>query len=252
MQVAIVLYPGFTALDFIGPYESLRWLPDTEVRFVWHQPGPIAADSGVLVVGATHSFDETPSPDIILVPGGFSTMEHARDEKVLEWLRTAHTTSTWTASVCSGSVMLAAAGLLDGKRATSHWAALSALKALGVKPVGDERIVAADDAADNRIVTCAGVSAGIDLGLWLTGRIGGEGRAKAIQLSMEYDPQPPFDSGHMSKASATTKATATALMSKDLVKPAQLKAATGLLWDHAIERARSRRRRGRAAKSLAG
>ncbi len=142
MQIAIVLYPGFTALDFIGPYESLRWLPDAEVRFVWHEPGPITADSGVLVVGATHSFDETPSPDIILVPGGFSTMEHARDEKVLDWLRRAHETATWTASVCSGSMMLAAAGLLEGKRATSHWAALSALKALGVTPVGDERIVA--------------------------------------------------------------------------------------------------------------
>jgi transcriptional regulator GlxA family with amidase domain len=243
MQIAIVLYPGFTALDFIGPYESLRWLPDSEVRFVWHQPGPITADSGVLVVGATHSFAETPTPDIILVPGGFSTMEHARDEKVLDWLRTAHETATWTASVCSGSVLLAAAGLLDGKRATSHWAALSALKALGVSAVGDQRIVHEGD-----VVTCAGVSAGIDLGLWLTGRIGGEGRAKAIQLSMEYDPQPPFDSGHMSKASATTKAAATALMSKDLIKPKQLKAATGLLWDHAIDRARAGRKRRRAEK----
>ncbi len=150
MQIAIVLYPGFTALDFIGPYESLRWLPDAEVRFVWHEPGPITADSGVLVVGATHSFAETPSPDVILVPGGFSTMEHARDEKVLDWLRRAHETATWTASVCSGSIMLAAAGLLEGKRATSHWAALSALKALGVKPVGDERIVHEGDDRDMR------------------------------------------------------------------------------------------------------
>ncbi len=148
--------------------------------------------------------------------------------------------------------MLAAAGLLEGKRATSHWAALPALKALGVKPVGDERIVAADGAAQNRIVTCAGVSAGIDLGLWLAGQIAGEGRAKVIQLSMEYDPQPPFDSGHMSKASATTKAAATALMSKDLIKPKQLRAATGLLWDHAIERARSKRRKGRAQVTSAG
>ena len=98
------------------------------------------------------------------------------------------------------------------------------------------------------VVTCAGVSAGIDLGLWLAGQIGGEGRAKVIQLSMEYDPQPPFDSGHMSKASATTKAAATALMSKDLVKPKQLKAATGLLWDHAIERARTKRKRSRNSR----
>lgn len=238
MQIAIMLYPGFTALDFIGPYEVLRWLPDAEVRFVWHEPGPITADSGVLVVGATHSFAETPSPDVILVPGGFSTMEHARDEKVLDWVRKAHETATWTTSVCSGSVILAAAGLLEGKRATSHWAALSALKALGVKAVGDERIV-----HEGKIVTCAGVSAGIDLGLWLAGQIGGDGRAKAIQLSMEYDPQPPYDSGHMSKASATTKAAATALMSKGLVKPTQIRAMSGLLWDHAIKSARSRRKR---------
>ncbi|GFG52490.1 glutamine amidotransferase [Mycolicibacterium agri] len=244
MQIAIVMYPGFTALDFIGPYESLRWLPDAEVRFVWHQPGPVTADSGVLVIGATHSFDETPSPDIILVPGGMTTLEHARDEKVLDWLRRAHETATWTTSVCSGSVLLAAAGLLKGKRATSHWAALSALKALGVTAVGDERIV-----HQGEIVTAAGVSAGIDLGLWLVGEISGENRAKAIQLSIEYDPQPPFDSGHMSKASAASKAMATAFMSKDLVKPKQLKAATGLMWDHAIERARAKRRRGRKAVS---
>src|ERR1700704_5733184 len=140
-QIAIVVYPGFTALDFIGPYEVLRNLPDAEVRFLWHEPGPITADSGVLVVGATHSFDETPSPDVVLVPGGSTTMEHARDKKGLDRVRRAHDTATWTASVCSGSIILAAAGLLKDKRATSHWAALSALKALGVKPVGDERIV---------------------------------------------------------------------------------------------------------------
>src|SRR6201998_3056797 len=196
MQIAIMLYPGFTALDFIGPYEALRWLPDAGGRFVWHEPGPITADSGVLVVGATHSFDETPSPDIILVPGGFSTMEHARDEKLLDWVRRAHETATWTASVCSGSIILAAAGLLDGKRATSHWAALTALKALGVKAVGDERIVVADapdknrsqKTAQNTIVTCAGVSAGIDLGLWLARPIGGGGRGTGVHLSMEGQP----------------------------------------------------------------
>lgn len=236
MQIAIVLYPGFTALDFIGPYETLRWLPDAQVRFVWHEPGPITADSGVLVVGATHSFDETPSPDVILLPGGMTTMEHARDEKLLDWVRAAHQTATWTASVCSGSVVLGAAGLLTGKRATSHWMALPALKTFGATAVGDERIVHEGD-----IVTCAGVSAGIDLGLWLAGQIGGEGRAKAIQLSMEYDPQPPFDSGHTSKASAQTKAAATALMARELAKPAQLKASALLLWDQAIGAVRNRR-----------
>ncbi|OBI76996.1 DJ-1/PfpI family protein [Mycobacterium sp. E740] len=236
MQIAVVLYPGFTALDFIGPYESLRFLPDTEVRFLWHEPGPIAADSGVLLIGATHTFDETPSPDVILIPGGFSTMEHARDEKLLAWVRQAHQSSTWTASVCSGSLILAAAGLLDGKRATSHWAALPFLKTFGATPVGDQRIVRESD----HIVTAAGVSAGLDLGLWLAGQIGGEAKAKTIQLSMEYDPQPPFDSGHMSKASAATKAAAAALMGRDLVKPAQLKAASLLVWDQALKRVRKR------------
>lgn len=238
MQIAIVLYPGFTALDFIGPYEVLRWLPKAEVRFVWHQPGPITADSGVLVVGATHSFAETPSPDVVLVPGGMTSVEHSRDEELLSWLRKAHETTTWTTSVCSGSIILAAAGLLTGQRATSHWMALSALKALGATPVDDERIVPV-----GKVVTGAGVSAGIDLALWLAGQLGGEGRAKAIQLSMEYDPQPPFDSGHMSKASASTKAAAAALMATELAKPAQLKAATLLMWDRALNMARTARKR---------
>jgi transcriptional regulator GlxA family with amidase domain len=237
MQIAIVVYPGFTALDFIGPYESLRWLPDAQVRFVWHEVGPVVADSGVLLVGVTHTFEETPSPDIVLVPGGFTTLEHARDDKLLDWLRRAHQGTTWTASVCSGSVILAAAGLLEGKRATSHWAAVQLLWTFGAVPVTDERIVQSGD----RIVTCAGVSAGIDLGLWLAGRIGGQDRAKAIQLSMEYDPQPPFDSGHLSKASAATKASATALMSRELLKPTQLKATTALLWTQALKRVRARR-----------
>ena len=246
-QIAIVVYPGFTALDFIGPYEVLRNLPDAEVRFVWHEPGPVAADSGVLLVGATHSFDETPSPDILLVPGGMTTFEHARDEKLLEWVRRAHQTATWTASVCSGSVILAAAGLLRGRRATSHWMVVPMLKTFGVTPVSDERIVVAE-ATPNSIVTCAGVSAGIDLAMWLAGQIVGEARAKAIQLTIEYDPQPPFDSGHLSKASAATKATATAMLGKETVKAGQLVPSTLLLWDHALRAVRSKRR-GRRPRS---
>jgi putative intracellular protease/amidase len=237
MQIAIVLYPGFTALDFIGPYEVLHYLPDAEVRFLWHEPGPVTADSGVLTVGATHSFDETPSPDIILVPGGPTTFEHARDEKVLAWLRTADATSTWTTSVCSGSVLLAAAGLLEGRKATSHWIVVPLLKTFGgVTAVGDQRIV-----HQGKYVTAAGVSAGIDLGLWLAGQISGEARARAIQLGIEYDPQPPFDSGHLSKASVATKAAATALLSRDVLKPATLKASTQLLWDQAIRKIRARK-----------
>ncbi|PJE24572.1 MAG: glutamine amidotransferase [Mycobacterium sp.] len=237
-QIAFVAYPGFTALDMIGPYEVLRQLPDADVRFVWHEAGPITADSGVLVLGATHSFAETPSPDVVLVPGGPATPVHARDEKLLDWLRQVHGTAQWTASVCSGSVILAAAGLLRDKRATSHWVALPALKAFGVTPVGDQRIV-----HEGNIITSAGVSAGLDLALWLAAQLGGEGRAKAIQLAIEYDPQPPFDSGHMSKASTTTKAAATALLSKDSLKPANMKATTLLAWNQALAVARSRRRK---------
>ncbi|OBG85917.1 glutamine amidotransferase [Mycobacterium sp. E136] len=234
-QIAIMLYPGYTALDFIGPYDVLRNLPDAEVRFVWHEPGPIEADSGVLLVGATHSFDETPSPDIILIPGGLTSFQHARDEKVLDWVRTAHETSTWTTSVCSGSVILAAAGVLDGRRATSHWMALPMLKPFGVDTVSDQRVV-----HEGKIVTAAGVSAGIDLGLWLYGQIAGDAKAKAVQLVIEYDPQPPYDSGHMSKASAATKATASTLLSRDTVKQGQLAPTVALLWTAALQRVRKK------------
>jgi transcriptional regulator GlxA family with amidase domain len=237
-QIAFVAYPGFTALDMIGAYEVLRNLPGAEVRFVWHETGPITSDSGVLVIGATHSLAETPSPDVILVPGGPSTPVHARDEALLDWLRRAHQTASWTTSVCSGSVILAAAGLLKGRRATSHWLAIPLLKGFGATPVADERIV-----RDDNVVTSAGVSAGLDLALWLAGEIGGEGRAKAIQLAIEYDPQPPFDCGHMSKASPTTKAAATALLSRDSAKPANLKATTMIAWEQALAAVRSRRRR---------
>jgi len=235
-QVAIVVYPGFTALDFIGPYEVLRNLSGTEVRFVWHEPGPVTADSGVLVVGATHAFDETPSPDVLVVPGGMSTFQHARDEKVLEWVRSAHQRATWTTSVCSGSLILASAGLLKGRRATSHWMVVPMLRTFGATPVSDERIV-----REGRIVTAAGVSAGIDLGLWLAGQLGGEARAKAIQLAIEYDPQPPFDSGHISKASAVTHASATAMLTKQTIAERQLSQSARLLWKAALERARKQR-----------
>ncbi|KUI39080.1 DJ-1/PfpI family protein [Mycobacterium sp. GA-2829] len=243
MQIAIVLYPGFTALDFIGPYEVLRNLPDSEVRFVWHEPGPVTADSGVLVVGATHSFGETPTPDVLLVPGGPTSMEHARDEALLDWIRTAHRTTAWTTSVCTGSLILGAAGVLADKRATSHWMAVPTLKTLGAIPVGDQRVV-----REGKVVTAAGVSAGIDLAMWLAGQIAGEAHAKATQLILEYDPQPPFDSGHLSKASAATKAAAAAALGKDtFVTHRQLGPSTMLLWDAALRAVRSRGRRAKSA-----
>lgn len=235
-QIAIVLYPGFTALDFIGPYEVLRNVPGAEIRLVWHEPGPVVADSGVLVVGATHSFDETPSPDVVIVPGGMTTFAHARDEKVLEWVRRAHETSTWTTSVCSGSLILAAAGLLEGKRATSHWLVVPMLRTFGATPVNDARYV-----REGKIVTAAGVSAGIDFGLWLAGEMAGEAQAKAIQFGLEYDPQPPFDSGHISKVSAATRALATAQLTKQTFAEYQLGHSAKLLWKGALDRVRARR-----------
>lgn len=150
-QIAIVVYPNCTALDFIGPYEILRMLPDADIRFLWHETGPVAADSGVLLIGATHTFDETPEPDVVLVPGGPGTVAAARDEALLGWLRRTYEQTAWTVSVCSGSVVLAAAGLLDGKRATSHWSTLPTLKMFGAVPVGDERIV-----HEGRTATAAG------------------------------------------------------------------------------------------------
>ncbi|ADG79107.1 ThiJ/PfpI domain protein OS=Tsukamurella paurometabola (strain ATCC 8368 / DSM / CCUG 35730/ CIP 100753 / JCM 10117 / KCTC 9821 / NBRC 16120 / NCIMB 702349/ NCTC 13040) OX=521096 GN=Tpau_2503 PE=4 SV=1 [Tsukamurella paurometabola] len=229
MQVAIVVYPDFTALDFIGPYEVLRMVPGNEVRFVWKETGPITADSGVLLVGATHTFDETTSPDIVLVPGGPGSSAAALDDDMLTWLRKVSPGATWTTSVCTGSLVLAAAGLLAGKRATTHWTMLPALRTYDVTPVSDQRIVHEGD-----IATAAGVSAGIDLALWLVGQTDGAAKAEAVQLMIEYDPQPPFDSGHTSKASPATKARAVALLGADVLKPAPLKAAARLLWNRAI------------------
>jgi PPOX class probable F420-dependent enzyme len=253
VQIAILAYPGMTALDAIGPFDVLRGLRGAEFRFVWREPGPIRTDSGVLILGATHSFDETPAPDIVLVGGSITdTMATAADREVLAWLRKVHDTTTWTASVCSGSLILAAAGLLDGKPATCHWAAQSALRGLGAKPQRHKRIV-----RHGKIVTAAGVSAGIDLGLWLVGEIAGPSRAEAVQLAIEYDPHPPFDSGHPSKASVGVKASA-ALLIRDMMSArevgGELMAGSTVMWSSTIRQARShgirqKRRRNRDGAS---
>lgn len=189
MQIAILLYPRFTALDAVGPYEVLRLLPGAQVLFVAEQPGPVADYCGSLqlVVGAP--LDDVPSPDIVLVPGGPGQNDQMTDGLVHEWLRAADTTSTWTTSVCTGSLILAAAGLLTGRRATSHWMAVEHLPGFGVAATR-ERVV-----FDGKYVTAAGVSAGIDMALALTGRIAGDATAQASQLMLEYDPQPPYDAG---------------------------------------------------------
>ena len=175
----------------------MRHLPDADLRFVSNQPGAIIVDSGLLALSATHSFAETPHPDIVLVPGSeANTTTAMADSELTSWLRQVHETTQWTTSVCSGSLILAAAGILDGHPATSHWLAQSALKQFGATPQKDKRIV-----QSGKIVTAAGVSAGIDMALWLMGEIAGQERAEIVQLLIEYDPQPPYQSGHPKKAS---------------------------------------------------
>ncbi|HEV3282804.1 MAG TPA: DJ-1/PfpI family protein [Solirubrobacteraceae bacterium] len=196
MNVAILLYDRFTALDAIGPYEVLSRLPETTVTFVAQKAGPVRTDNGMLTLLAERSIDELPAPDILLVPGGPGEVAARAGGPVLEWVRAVHQTTTWTTSVCTGSLILAAAGLLNGRRATSHWLALEQLGRLGALPVS-ERVV-----YDGKIVTAAGVSAGIDMALGLASRVAGERVAQAIQLGIEYDPQPPFDAGSPATAPA--------------------------------------------------
>jgi putative intracellular protease/amidase len=194
MQIAILIFDRLTALDAVGPYEVLSRLPNVELAFVAQEPGPKRTDTGQLALLADASLGELPHPDIVLVPGGPGRRALMEDGPVHEWLRTAHETSTWTASVCTGSLVLAAAGLLAGKRATSHWNALEELGQLGAVPT-PERVV-----FDGKLVTGAGVSAGIDMALALAARIAGDRVAQAIQLGIEYDPHPPFDAGSPRKA----------------------------------------------------
>ncbi len=193
-SIAILLFDQLTALDAVGPYEVLRGLPDADLRFVAADPGVKRTDHGALAIQVDHALTDVPSPDVIVVPGGPGEAIARKDERVLDWLRTADATATWTTSVCTGSLLLGAAGLLEGKRATSHWTALEALRAFGAEPT-EERVV-----VEGKVVTAAGVSSGIDMALWLAAQIAGDTVAQAIQLAIEYDPQPPFDSGSTAKA----------------------------------------------------
>ncbi|MFD5233440.1 DJ-1/PfpI family protein [Streptomyces qaidamensis] len=196
MQIAIVLYDRFTALDAVGPYETLGRVPGAETVFVAEQAGPVRNDSGNLALTADRALADVPHPDIIVVPGGPGPLPLAADGPLLTWLRTADATSTWTTSVCTGSLLLAAAGLLKGRRATSHWLALEELERHGVEPTGERVVI------DGKYVTAAGVSSGIDMGLMLLGRIAGDDHAQIVQLATEYDPQPPYDAGSPEKAPA--------------------------------------------------
>ncbi|MER5406094.1 DJ-1/PfpI family protein [Streptomyces sp. NPDC002769] len=196
MQIAIVLYDRFTALDAVGPYETLGRLPGAETVFVAERTGPVRNETGNLALTADRALDQVPDPDIVVVPGGPGQTPQMENQVLLDWLRAADATSTWTTSVCTGSLLLAAAGLLDGRRATSHWLALGTLGEFGAEPTG-ERVV-----FDGKYVTAAGVSSGIDMGLHLLGRIAGDEHAQAVQLLTEYDPQPPYDAGSPQKAPA--------------------------------------------------
>ncbi len=190
----IPIFNDFTALDAIGPYEVLRSMPDAKVVFAAAAKGVVRTDSRMLGLQADASFDEIEAADILLVPGGWGTRAGMTDEVLLDWIRRVHATTQWTTSVCTGSLVLGAAGLLRGLKATTHWAATELLERTGATYTS-ERVV-----RQGRIVTGAGVSAGIDLALTLVAEILGEDMAKAIQLGIEYDPQPPFDAGSPAKA----------------------------------------------------
>jgi transcriptional regulator GlxA family with amidase domain len=207
MQIAIGIYEGFTALDVIGPYQVLTNVPDTQVLLCAEHPGIVKDDNELLRIDVEHSFDEVPSPDILLVGGGLITRKLAREgEPIVEWIRAAHPSTTYTTSVCTGSLLLGAAGLLDGLRATSHWIAYEHLQGFGAVPT-EERVV-----WEGKVITAAGVSAGIDLALSLVGAMHGAEVAQAIQLGIEYDPQPPYDAGAPSKAPAPIKELVEAIM----------------------------------------
>jgi putative intracellular protease/amidase len=194
MRIAIPLYDRFTALDAVGPYEVLQRLPGAEITWLAHEPGPVGTDTGQLHLVADAAFEDLPDPEIVVVPGGTGTNDFLEDERLVGWIRRAHESSEWTTSVCTGSLLLGAAGLLDGLEATSHWLDLVDLERYGARPTG-RRVV-----EQGKVITAAGVSSGIDMGLTLAAKIAGPEVAQAIQLGIEYDPQPPFDSGSTDKA----------------------------------------------------
>jgi transcriptional regulator GlxA family with amidase domain len=194
MRIAIPIFDRITALDAVGPYEVLARLPDATIKFVAQEPGPQRTETRMLALVADGSLDDLPDPDVIVVPGGYGTRPLMHDQAMLDWLRKAHESSQWTTSVCTGSLLLAAAGILDGLEATTHWLELETLRQYGVTPV-TRRVV-----EQGKVITAAGVSSGIDMALTLAARIAGDDVAQAIQLGIEYDPEPPFAAGSPSKA----------------------------------------------------
>ena len=199
LQVAIPLFPKFTALDGVGPYEVLQRIPSIDVTFIGHRRGEVRAENGMLGITADATFEELPDPDVIVFPGGVGTRPLETDERVLEWVRNAHRTTRLTTSVCTGSLVLGAAGLLRDLTATTHWSCYAELEAHGARPT-PSRVV---EHLDERIITAAGVSSGIDMALRLVELLVDRTAAQAAQLMIEYDPQPPFDCGALAKSNDT-------------------------------------------------
>ena len=193
MQIAFVLYDRFTALDVVGPFQTLVDVPGVEACFVAERVGPVLDHTGRLSLTATASFADVTSPDVVVVPGGFADQTATPDHPVVQWLQRVHPTTTWTTSVCTGSIFLGLAGIVDGLEATCHWGAMDRLAALGARPTG-RRVV-----RQGKVITAAGVSSGIDMGLTLVAEMFGPDMARAIQLAIEYDPQPPYDAGSPAK-----------------------------------------------------
>ncbi|ORB84849.1 thiamine biosynthesis protein ThiJ [Mycobacterium kansasii] len=204
MQVAIPLFPRFTALDAVGPYEVLQRIPSIDVVFVGHQRGELRTENGMLGLICDATFDEVGAPDVVVFPGGIGTRVLVGDEIISGWLQSVHPQTRFTTSVCTGALLLAAAGLLDGLTATTHWRAADQLNALGAQYVPD-RVV---EHLPQRIITAAGVSSGIDMALRLVELLVDRQAAQAAQLLIEYDPQPPFASGSLAGADEATRARA--------------------------------------------
>jgi transcriptional regulator GlxA family with amidase domain len=194
MEIALLLYDKLAPLDAVGPFEVFRNVPGWKVRTVAKEKGEVRSEDGSLALLADHSLAEVSAPDLVLVPGGAGNRRLLADGELLDWLREVDRATKWTTSVCTGSLLLGAAGLLDGKRATTNWLQLDALRELGAEAVGGRFV------EDGKIVTAAGVTAGIDMALHLVAREAGPEVAQAVQLGIEYDPDPPFDSGSPEKA----------------------------------------------------
>ena len=201
MDIGIALYEDMWALDAVGPYEVLSKLPGAAVTFVGANTGPVRTSDRRLGLVVDATFDDLPAPQIVVVPGGPGQAAMMEDEQMMSWLRSAHTTSTWTTAVCTGSLILGAAGILEGKRAASYWLAVDELRRFGAVPVRGKRFV-----MDGKVMTAAGVSAGLDMALALVGEIAGREAAERIQLTIEYDPKPPFDAGSPETAPAQVTA----------------------------------------------